>query len=221
MRIPKEILILFVLLAFDVLVVYFHFRYGANIDFFNIDKEQSLNAIVSSTQFLLIGIFATLNAIIIYVLKSSWRRFVPWFLLGVGCMYFAIDDAFAIHEQIGIILNKIFHVGGFWGESFNWLIYFAPFLLIGAYIVYFVFRDIWKTSKIKALCIMVGLCFFIIALGLEYYEGRILVSASPPKLYHVLLLYEEFFELLGTTFMLVGIFSYVSKQVQHHIRLMP
>ncbi len=220
MRISKEFLIVTGLIVLDVLVVYFHLHYGSRIEIFNIDKERSFNAIVSSTQFLFIGIFGSLHAILLYALKSSWRRIIPWALLGVGCIYFAVDDSFEIHERLGVMLNKVFSLGGYFGESFNWLIYFAPFLLLGAYMLYFVSREIWKTSKINALCIALGLCFFIAALGLEYYEGIILVTGSQPmKLYHRLLLFEEFFELIGVSFILTGIISYVSKQMRKHVRV--
>ncbi len=219
-KISKEILITVGLIALDVLVVYFHLRYGGTIALFNIDKERSFNAIISSTQFLFIGIFASLHTILLYALKSTWRRITPWALLGAGCIYFAVDDLFEIHERLGVMLNKVFSLGGFWGESFNWLIYFAPFLLIGAYMLYFVARDICKASRMQTLGIGLGLCFFIAALGLEYYEGIILVTGSQPmKLYHTLLLFEEFFELLGASFILTGIFSYVSKQIRKHVHV--
>ena len=121
-------------------------------------------------------------------------------MTGAGLLYIGLDDMFVLHERIGFVLNNWFGTGGFYGESFNWLFYFAPFMCCALYFFYRIIMLLWHESRTAAIWMLAGVGLWLAAIGTEIIGRSMIVSQTVNvPIYHALIVLEELLEFVGAT----------------------
>lgn len=197
----RKYITLIILLCIDALLVLAHIFLRGKLGFFNLDKEQSLKAAYSGFQLLAAGGVAALYAWLLF--RSVGRRVlrILWILVAAGFFYLGIDDMMAIHERIGFVLNRWTGLMGYWGESFNWMIYFAPLIAAALIVYFFLIRSVWRENKDVAHLIIAGTFFFVVSIMMEAIGGAILGK----PFYQTSIIVEEGAQLIGESFFLTGV----------------
>lgn len=215
-RIFKKIInngfaLLFVLLFFDLLTIIFHFLFGRSIGFFNLDKEQNFISLYTGIKFWFGGTVAVLNWVVARSIKQKEGKRL-WLLVALGLFWIGLDDLYYLHERFTFVLNNALGMGGFYGESFNWLLYFSPFIVLAFLIFAKLVIFIFKNYKLAALFLLGGTLLFVAALGTEIYGRQLLLSIPiPVDKYRALIVLEEVFELLGASTFIFGVILYFKK----------
>lgn len=191
---------LFILLGLDVAVLAFHYFFGASLGFFHIEKEQNLASVYSGL--LLVGTGVS-GFSMWAMLRHHARRSetLVWLLLGLGMLFMGVDEMAVIHERLGFVLNNQTGLGGYQGESFNWVIYYTPAIIAFVFVAWGVLRILFRDTRSYGWYASTGIAILFLALGLEVWGGKLL--AFP--IYQTVLVLEEFFEMLGETFFLTAI----------------
>lgn len=188
------------LLLGDFAVIALHYFFADSLGFFNIEKERSLSTVYGGLKALWSGVFAFAFAWLVAQKRARARRAL-WIAGGALFTYFALDDMMEIHERVGFVLNRRVGLSGYWGESFNWIIYFAPFLIVGLVIIFYLVREIWRADRTAGAWSAAGLALLCASLALEGVGGQLLGSTF----YRATLLLEEAFELIAMSFLLAGL----------------
>ncbi len=204
----------------DAVVVAGHFLLGERIHFFDLDREGNLASLVAGVKLWILGTGAFVLGLIFLRLKEKPFTAWIWLLSAIGFFWIGLDDMMGIHERIGFVLNNLFERGGFYGESFNWLLYYSPAAALGALVIGALLFDLWKKSRLSAMLCGTGLFLWVASLSLEL-AGRWILTAPQINvfLYRGILIMEEAFEMVGADVFLIGIFSYLASVVRTHIVL--
>ncbi|MDO8582000.1 MAG: hypothetical protein Q7S16_03930 [bacterium] len=189
--------LLCILLAVDIALALAHLFLRKKLGFFDLDKEGSLKATYAGLQLLLTGGAAALLA---YCVRTRARKFL-WAFVSAGFFYLGLDDMMAIHERVGFVLNRWVGMTGYWGESFNWIIYFAPVFLVGALILFAAVRIAWKEERSIGVLFAWGLFLFLMSLVLEELGKKFLATTF----YQSFVVAEELSQLIGGSCFLAGI----------------
>jgi len=205
-----EILLVFI----DVALVQVRATYVPSVlFFFNLASELSLGNWFATIQTLFVGLVLWL---IFLKVKRDFRwQAWGWALLATFFIYLSVDDGAQIHEGIGISFNmmtrgKEYASAPFQFPSYTWQLVYGPFLgIMGVFI--FIFS--WKTLKDRTLRLLLVLALgcYVVAIGLDFIEGlekgtKFIAEAFSlcPELFsHFTKVFEEFLEMLGTTFFLI------------------
>lgn len=199
---------LFLLLFVDALLVVAHIFLRKQLGFFDLDKERSLKAVFSGFQLFVSGGVA---ALIAYLFQEKGKRWL-WGLTSVAFVYLALDDMMVIHERIGFVLNRWTGLTGYRGESFNWLIYFIPFIALGIIVFFLLLRTVWQSDRRCGMLLGCGVDFLIASLIFEVLGGKILGSSWYPWS----IVAEEAAQLVGESFILVAVLFFLQKQFHQH-----
>jgi hypothetical protein len=202
-------------------------------ELFDITLEANLPTWFSSTQALLVAAAAYLCGRIRAKHGLGYRR-AGWLLLSVFFVYLGADDAASLHERVATALSNMADasgaetglVGAFRAfPSYYWQALFGPvFLVMGAFIVIFMFRELGAGKPLAIL--ILGLGCYAFAVGLDYFDGidrnyDVVVRNTPYMLddaRHVFRALEEFLEMLGTTLILVTFLGHWTRLAQPHSR---
>ena len=125
-----------------------------------------------------------------------------------------------IHERVGFVLNNRLGTGGFHGESFNWLFYFAPAMLAALIVFGVIIKTLWRNNRRAAWLLLGGIVLWIGSLGIELW-GRALITQPtiPVSFYHKLIVLEEALELLGATLIAVALWHTLYKTIRTHVEI--
>lgn len=192
--------LLFILLAIDVALALAHLFLRQKLGFFNLDKEGSLKAVYSGLQLLTTGGVASLIAFLLSRARQRTSLRWLWGIVAAGFFYLGLDEMMVIHERIGFVLNRWTGLTGYWGESFNWLIYFSPLIAFAFLAYFFLFRVVWKEDRRVAWGVLAGTFLFAASIALEAVGGRMLATAQ----YQTLVILEESAQLIGESLFLVA-----------------
>ncbi|MEK7648630.1 MAG: hypothetical protein AAB400_01795 [Patescibacteria group bacterium] len=187
----------------DIFVILAHIYLRGWLGFFDLDKEGSLKALFSGFQLLASGMGAGCIAYLALRLRAS--RFVVslWAVCSALFGYLALDDMMMIHERVGFVLNNLTRLHGTY-ESFNWLLYFSPFIVLGAIAFVLVVRSLSGISVRAHILAWIGLAGFVVTLLTEA-GGKMLLSAGLISIYHQSIILEEASLLFGETFFLIAL----------------
>ena len=197
---------LWIFFLFDILIVLMHIFLRRSLGFFDLDKEGNLASLYAGIKLWMGATGALFYAWYLQRTASSRILVWAWGACAVMLAYLGLDDMMAIHERLGFVINNRLHINGYYGESFNWLIYFSPLALLGAGVLYMVAKNLWYSHRTSALLIGVGTCIMILSLLVEAYGGYLLTH--PPfsvPYYYVLIVTEESLEMIGTSCVVGGI----------------
>lgn len=154
--------------------------------------------------------------------RLSRSRFVApmLFCFGIGIAYIGLDDMMVLHERIGFVLNHIFKNGGFNGESFNWLLYFSPLMLLAIATFLFLLRWLWKISRFSFATLSAGLALWMMSIGTEWIGGRMILSqVVNVARYRELIVAEEGLEMFGASFIAIAMFILLHQLFQNYVRV--
>ncbi len=196
--------LLFILFIVDVALVFAHIFLRKKLGFFNLDKEGSLKAVYSGFQLLVSGGVA---ALIAYLLHEKAKRWL-WGVTSAGFVYLGLDEMMVIHERIGFVLNRWSGLTGYWGESFNWLLYFTPFIAAALLVYFLLIRMVSKYDRRCAIGILFGAAFFVASIALEVIGGKILGT----RWYQTEIIAEEALQLVGESLFLVSFLLLLQKK---------
>jgi len=199
-----------ILLIINGLLVFAHIFLRKQLGFFNLDKEGSLKAVYSGFQLL---VTAGAAACIAYLVQEKTRWL--WGFVSAVFFYLGLDEMMVIHERIGFVVNRWTALTGYWGESFNWLLYFSPAIAVSLIAYFFLFRVVWKEDRIVAVGVLLGTFFFAASVVLEMVGGMWLGSA----LYQTLVILEESAQLIGESLFLVTFLHFLQKKFNHYYTL--
>lgn len=213
---------LLILLISDVVVFLSHVGLGKKLGFFHLEKEGNLGSFQAGIKFWLAGTLSWISAWIIYhsSLKQKQRLALLLATIGTGLAYIGIDDMMAIHERLGFVINHLLGKGGFYGESFNWLLYFSPFAMLALGL--FIALLIWvrKTDQLVFMLFLIGTLACVSSLGAEWLGGRMIVSANlDVERYRQLILIEEGLEMIGASFLTGALWNLTNKLITTFIRV--
>lgn len=203
----------------------------------NLASEESLGTWFSSTQTLMV-------AIILWLIRFRLRRepaatgarIAGWTLLAVFFTYMAVDDAIALHENLGSAFENFYSdlddesLGalGTWYQdypSYTWQLVVGPlFVAMGLFLLVFLWRELQRPGLRWLMVLALG-CFSL-AVAMDYVEGvyggyKAIIVATGwqyETVLHTARVIEEFIEMLGTTLFLAA-FLYQLTAVSGDIRL--
>lgn len=188
----------------DLAIILAHIFWKDWLGFFDLDKEGGLKSVFSGFQLLGIAIASGAVATLLARLGTGRPSRIMWALLSAMFVYLGLDDMMMIHERVGFVLNRWVGVNDRPFESFNWLLYYAPFIVAGAVLLGFAVRALAKINRKISWLAIFGLCGFLLSLGLEV-AGRQLLIAGAIPLYRLEMIAEEAALLFGETFFLAAL----------------
>lgn len=193
---------------FDILTVLAHIFLRRSLGFFDLDKEGNLSSFYAGIKLWMGATGAFFYARYLQRAASSRMLVWTWTALAIMLAYLGIDDMMVKHERLGFVINNRLHLNGYYGESFNWLIYFSPLALAGVGVLYIAAKNLWKSHRASALLIGAGACIMILSLLVEAYSGYLFThSPFDTSYYYFLIIAEELFEMIGTSCVVGGILN--------------
>lgn len=211
---------IFIFFLGDLLIILAHIFWRDEIGFFDIDKEGNLASLYTGGKLWIVATLAMLQSAIIIRLHTSRKIIAAWILFALGIAYIGLDDMMGIHERIGFVLNNRLGTGGFYGESFNWLLYFSPFIVVALLVFGVLIHALFKQHRRAALWLLAGALLWVGSIGVELI-GRDMILAATVNVprYHLLIILEEALELFGATFIAGALWHAVRKSIRQHVRI--
>ena len=192
------------LIGCTVFLIIAHIFWRHSLGFFDLDKEGSLKAVISGFQLLALGFGSGFITFLVSRLRASRPYAALWASTSALFFYLAMDDMMMIHERIGFVLNRWTGLHGTF-ESFNWLLYFAPFIVLGSCVLILIVRSLWRIDRHAGIFALVGIFGFFGTVGMEAIGKQLLVMGALP-VYQLSIILEESLLLFGETFFLSGLF---------------
>lgn len=206
--------------VFDIVVIALHYLARHKLGFFDLDKEGNLNSVYTGFKLFWVGGLAFVHAMIMTKLSvARWRRAL-WLLFGAGMIYIGLDDMMVLHERVGFVVNNLTGNGGFYGESFNWLFYFAPAMVAAVVVIALLIRELWREHHGAAVWLLFGLGFWAASLGAEFAGRQLLLSPQiNVPLYHQLIVAEEAFEMMGASGIAAAVWIALTALIRARVRI--
>lgn len=205
----KEFRQLFVILvAFELFLVVMYLVDLSDISWvfptaFNLDGEATIPAWFSSMQLFTIGL--------IFLFSRNWPNSLqlntPGLMVFAGlCFIFlSADEAATLHEMVTSVLKSVDWLPRFKGDHGVWI---SMYLVIFLGLIAYSFRTILSFFRIypsQAKMMLTGACIFIFgAVGLEIISYQYLRGDETSFYYKLEVAFEELFEMLGATLILIG-----------------
>lgn len=185
---------------------------------FDLTLEANIPTWFSSTQLLVVGIVSFLVSRQRHALGLK-RAALAWLVISAFFAYMGIDDASQIHERLATGASQLAKQtetdSGLLHAfikfpSYYWQVIFLPiFGSLGIFMLVFLHKELGKGASFWLF--FSGLACYVIAVGLDYYDGlkgdnyKLIANytvLSLQDVQHVLRVLEEYIELLGTTLFL-------------------
>jgi hypothetical protein len=202
-RISSQVRVLCVLLFLDILIIAAHIFLRGWLGFFDLDKEGGLKSVFSGFQLISNGTAAALITTIIYRIHANRSLILVWMSCVFLFVYLALDDLAMVHERVGFVINRMTGLQGMY-ESFNWMVYYSPFIVIGAFVLFFALRFLHRIDPSTGLYSFLGGSGFIATLAAEFIGGELLKN-SMTQLYFSMIIIEEGALLIGESFILCAL----------------
>lgn len=212
--------LIFIFFGADLALILFHFFLRKKLGFFDLDKEGNLGSLYAGVKLWSGATAALLSAVILRRLKAARLKQCLFLFLALGLAYIGLDDMMAIHERLGFVLNNIFGLGGFYGESFNWLIFYTPFMIFGMLVFFGLARELWRDCREASWWFLIGTVLLVGSMGVEFLGRDLLLQIKINiPLYHALIVVEEGLEMFGASCLVFAIFVYFQKLFKKHIQV--
>lgn len=185
---------------------------------FDLTLEANLPTWFSSTQLLVVGIVAMIVSRQRYALGLK-RAALAWMVISAFFAYMGIDDASQIHERVATGVSQLAKQSeADFGllhtfiqfPSYYWQVIFLPvFGSIGLFMLVFLYKELGNNTSFWLF--LSGMTCYVIAVGLDYYDGikgdnyKLIADytvLSLQDVQHVLRVLEEYIEDLGGTLFL-------------------
>ena len=167
----------------------------------NLDAEASLAAWWSSSQLLLAGIAFAIAG----VRRHESPGPVFMMLCALALIFLSADEAASIHEKITMAVKGVEYLPRFSGDHGAWIpLYFVAALIFFAFTARS-WMQLWRTRRRGIVIFFLGAAVFVFgAVVLEIASYGDLRDVANRQYYAYQVLFEEAFELVGVTTMLVG-----------------
>jgi len=172
---------------------------------FNLDSESTIPAWFSSMQLCLVGILFLCSWVGAVKQKADSRLF--FLMVGLGFLFLSMDEAAEFHEKLTRVLTHIEWLpqftGGLWIPLY--LSALAIFGIAGRRLI----AAIWKAYPHESLVVAAGFAIILVgSVGLEIITHLFWKDGNSPVLYRTEVVFEEFFEMAGTSVVLYGALLY-------------
>lgn len=202
------------------LIIFFHIGDPEIFDFIEIidfDYEANLPSFYSSTAIIFCA--ALLWAISLYKRRENAPYRYHWIGLAIIFTFLGIDEAIALHEDIGDIVEEQEWVNAKGFLFFAWVVPYGILLVLFA-ITYlkFVFA---LPRQTMILFISAGTIFISGAVGIEIFSAREAdLNGTDTVTYSTLYTLEELCEMTGIVVFCYALLRYIEEQVGHiHLRI--
>lgn len=210
----------FIFFLGDLLIIIAHIFWRDEIGFFDIDKEGNLASLYTGGKLWIVATLAMLNGAIIMRLHTKRYIVATWILFAIGLAYIGLDDMMGIHERVGFVLNNRLGTGGFYGESFNWLLYFSPFIVAALLVFGILIHALFKQHRHAAWWLLAGALLWIGSIGVELIGRHMILAATVNvPLYHNLIILEEALELFGATLIAWALWRTLRYMLRRHVHV--
>jgi len=122
---------------------------------FDMDGELNIPTWWSTSLFLVAGLAALGLA---RCNRLLGRAVAPWTLVGIGLFGLSLEEVAAIHEDVGTAL------GGGSGEVSVWPLAYAPFAILGVWLLIKAVRDLPRPLAVIGIG---GLCCYVLVMAVE------------------------------------------------------
>jgi hypothetical protein len=176
--------------------------------FLDLDLEWTHDSAFSAGLLMAVGLVAFVNCFAIA--PPKWWQRLYWCLLGAIFIYFSFDEYYAIHEYLFSLSP---------GQTGPWVIVYTAvgigLVCVSLAVYWFGFRD--QTALFARIVGGIALMAFggiaVEAFNFMVLCSHVLFNLGELGLCHKVTLFEEFFELAGTTVVLAGVVSYAQAQL--------
>lgn len=174
-----------------------------NSEMFNLDAEGNIPAWFSSVQLFLTGLVLFAGNIDHITFNKLTRNFIR--LMALGFILLSLDESAKIHETLSNLLKSAGWKYYFKGKSGVWIIVYSA---VGAAVILWGWRAISVLLRhFKKEIVIITSGFAVLFLGavvLETLAYQYLKDNGHETLYKIEVAFEEYFEMLGASIMLLG-----------------
>jgi hypothetical protein len=169
-------------------------------ELFDLDGEANLPAWFSSAQLLAVSFFFFFRAR--QCDPAHGRSPLLFWIVGAVFIFLSADEGAVIHEKITPALTRFSWVPRFRGDHGVWIFVYglagvALFLTLRRHLI-----ALWNDHRRETYLMVVGLCFWLGAVGLEIVVYQFLGATRTPRLYPIEVAFEELFEMVGASVIL-------------------
>lgn len=213
-------IIAFLLVLAHILVLILKFGFGhphvrGFSNLFDLGKEcncpTTYAVLLLSISSLLLSIIAILNK------KSNLPHNLKWWVLSLGFLFMAFDEACQLHERLITPVRNILNTDTYGLLFFAWII--PALILILILGIYFLKFLIWLPKRTRLLFLLAGIVFIGGAIGFEALGGREIEQSGDSLLANIWCTFEESFELGGIIIFIYALLDYSSdtfKKIQFY-----
>lgn len=137
--------------------------------------------------------------------RSGWGW---WVLIGAAFGYLSLDETAQLHEPIGAWFGERLSITVFRNEAYAWLLAFMPAIVFGSFgLGVFLWKRLRRHPQALAWAGAGFLCW-LGALGCETWQGLVPRALYDTAMKHMIVGWEETFELIGAACFLTGFLWY-------------
>ena len=151
---------------------------------------------------------ATLLAVVALIKSRTKSRFIRhWQILAVIFTILSMDESVTIHERLSAPLRSALNTGGVF--HFAWLVVYIP--LVALFVIIYLRFLAHLPKPTRQLFWLSGITYVTGAIGFEMISGSIAAASGREALLFIISAhFEEGLEMLGLTFFVYGLLSYIS-----------
>lgn len=218
------LIILFSLVAFDILFVALHINLGKDL-IFNLDWEWNYPTYYQSIKLFLVGTLALYFLVLNKFNFKSRVLLLFWIVFSGFGLFLAFDELFEIHEKMPILLSGtvIDTVAveqknlGF--TSSIWLIYLSPIIFGGIFTLILFLKTLIRRYRWLVSALIIAFLFYVSSFLLEFVGTE--TSTFFSENYENIMIIEEFMEMLASSLLIVFVIGIIIKNkfIKHDIEV--
>lgn len=141
--------------------------------------------------------------------KQAGGKYILWWLMAFVFMAVSLDEAIKIHEPISSMVRRRFDFGGY--LRFAWVL---PYSIIVVVLFFLYLPFIYRLPPhVRKFFILAGILYVGGGLGIEIPEGAHYDVYGQTRIYHLMITFEELFEMLGCVGFIYAFSTYLDKHL--------
>lgn len=185
----------------------------------DLDGEGNLPTWFSSFQLALIALSLGFLALQPRRIGETSRRF--WGLLAAGFLFWSLDETAMLHERVTALLGARYvdWLPGYLLKHWFLLVALLATLLLALRLLWSDLMKLWRAARRECGLALCGLLIaFLGGAGLETVGYKLFQGSVNPFLYQTEVCLEEFFEMLGASFLLYAASSLARRQAEETLQ---
>lgn len=209
-------------------MVILHLVLGRSIDFFHLDIEQNFPTAYQGAKLIVTSAIVFTHLYLLYFINGKFKlkASLIWLPFYVMFLFLGIDELSQFHESFSTkivasgsepIADYVSFFDRFDFTSATWLILYIPVFLVFISYVYLFAKLLLRHHRKEVVYLIIGSAMFLFVPVLEYVNTSREFWGT--DMYENLMIAEETFEMMGTTFLLYFnwlMLQKVPKQVGAH-----